>query len=74
MIDDEHHTGPSDVSHTLTDAMEDAGVHPAYVHAVRTCGFVYTEENAHTLTAEQVRRWDAALDGWFVDHPEADPA
>jgi hypothetical protein len=71
MMDDEPHTGPADVSRTLIDAMERAGVHPAYVHAVRVCGFVYTEENAHTLTAEQIRRWESALDGWFELNPES---
>lgn len=70
MIEDEPKTGPADVSRTLTDAMERAGVHPAYVHAVRTCGFVYTEENAGTLTPSQVDRWNAALDGWFARHPD----
>ncbi len=70
MIEDEPKTGPADVSRTLTDAMERAGVHPAYVHAVRTCGFVYTQENAHTLTADQRARWDEALDRWFLDHPD----
>lgn len=74
MIDDEPKTGPADVSRTLTDAMERAGVHPAYVHAVRTCGFVYTEENADSLTAAQVARWNEALDGWFEQHPEDDQA
>lgn len=72
MIDEEPKTGPADVSRTLTDAMERAGVHPAYVAAVRTCGFIYTEENAHSLTADQVRRWDAALDAWFAAHPDAE--
>ena len=57
------------MSRTLTDAMERAGVHPAYVHAVRECGFVYTEENAATLTRDQVAQWNAALDGWFDAHP-----
>lgn len=70
MIDDEPKTGPADVSRTLTDAMERAGVHPAYVHAVRTCGFVYTEENAESLTASQVRRWNDVLDRWFVEHSD----
>lgn len=77
MIEDEPKTGPADVSRTLTDAMERAGVHPAYVHAVRTCGFVYTQENASSLTADQRARWDEALDRWFLDHPddpEAGPA
>jgi len=77
MIEDEPKTGPADVSRTLTDAMERAGVHPAYVHAVRTCGFVYTQENASSLTADQRARWDAALDRGFLDHPddpEAGPA
>ena len=69
-MEEEPRTGPADVSRSLTDAMERAGVHPAYVHAVRTCGFVYTEENAATLTPEQVERWNRALDDWFVEHPE----
>jgi hypothetical protein len=70
VIDEEPRTGPADVSRSLTDAMERAGVHPAYVHAVRVCGFVSTEENAHTLTAEQLARWDAAIDAWFEEHGE----
>ena len=72
MIDEEPKTGPLDVSRTLTDAMENAGVHPAYVAAVRQCGFVYTEENANTLTADQVEQWNAAVDDWFEAHPESD--
>jgi hypothetical protein len=70
VIEEEPRTGPADVSRSLTDAMERAGVHPAYVYAVRRCGFVYTEENAHTLTSDQVARWDDAMDEWFDDHPE----
>jgi len=69
-MEDDPPTGQLDVSRTLTEAMERAGVHPAYVHAVRTCGFVYTEENAHTLRPEQVDRWNAAVDAWFADNPE----
>lgn len=69
MIEEEPRTGPADVSRTLTDAMERAGVHPAYIHAVRACGFVYTEENAHTFTADQVARWDAAVEAWFAANP-----
>lgn len=74
MIDDEPSTGPADVSRTLTEAMERAGVHPAYVHAVRSCGFVLTEANRSTLTADQVDRWDRALDDWFVENPGAELA
>ncbi len=74
MIEDDPKTGPLDVSRTLTDAMERAGVHPSYVHAVRRCGFIYTEENASTLTTDQVSRWHAAMEEWFVANPEADPA
>ena len=71
MIEDDPKTGPADVTHVLTEAMERAGVHPAYVAAVRRCGFVYTQENAHALTADQVERWNEALDEWFADHPDA---
>ncbi|WP_426573034.1 hypothetical protein [Aquihabitans sp. McL0605] len=70
MIDEEPRTGPADISRSLTDAMERAGVHPSYVHAARTCGFVLTEENARTLTSDQVARWEAAMDDWFEQHPE----
>ncbi len=65
MFEDEPRTGPVDVSRTLTDAMERAGVHPAYVHAVRSCGFVLTEANEATLTPEQRQHWHAAVDQWF---------
>jgi hypothetical protein len=70
MIDEGPRTGKLEVSRVLTDAMEKAGVHPAYVYAVRQCGFVLTDENRHTLTDEQIAAWDAAMDRWFVDHPE----
>lgn len=72
MIDEEPVTGPADVSRTLTEAMERAGVHPAYVYAVRTCGFVCTEENRDSLTAEQLAAWDRALDAWFEENPGAE--
>jgi hypothetical protein len=72
VIEEEPKTGPLDVSRTLTDAMERAGVHPAYVAAVRACGFVHTEENADTLTADQLRRWDDAMEAWFAKHPDAE--
>lgn len=69
MVDEEPKTGPVDVSRTLTDAMERAGVHPAYVHAVRTCGFVLTEANEASLTADQRDRWHAAVEAWFRANP-----
>jgi hypothetical protein len=65
MVDEEPKTGPVDVSRTITEAMERAGVHPAYIHAVRRCGFVLTEANESTLTADQRTRWHAAVDDWF---------
>jgi hypothetical protein len=64
-FDPEPHTGPLDVSRALTAAMEAAGVHPAYVHAVRRCGFVLTQANEATLTPDQVARWHAAVEEWF---------
>ena len=69
MIDEEPKTGPLDVSRTLTEAMEKAGVHPAYVHAVRTCGFVLTQGNESSLTPEQVARWHEAMEEWFQANP-----
>ena len=71
-MDEEPKTGPLDITSTLTDAMADAGVHPAYVHAVRRCGFVLTEGNRSTLTDSQVSRWDEAMEEWFAANPDAD--
>lgn len=71
MIEEEPRTGPLEVSRVLTDAMEKAGVHPAYVYAVRQCGFVVTKENRHSLTPEQLAAWDAAMDRWFDEHGES---
>jgi hypothetical protein len=70
MIEEEPKTGPLDVSRTLTDAMEQAGVHPAYIHAVKRCGFVLTEGNEASLTADQVTRWHAAVEEWFDANPD----
>jgi hypothetical protein len=42
------------------------------VAAVRACGFVQTEENVATLTAEQLRQWDDAMEAWFAKHPDAE--
>lgn len=69
VMDEEPKTGPLDVTRTLTEAMAAAGVHPAYIHAVRRCGFVLTEGNRSTLTAEQVERWDLAMEEWFAANP-----
>ena len=72
MIEDDPKTGPADVTHVLTEAMERAGVHPAYVFAVRRCGFIVTEENAHTLDADRLARWEAAVDAWYAEGHDAD--
>ena len=69
MIDEEPKTGPLEVSRTLTDAMEQAGVHPAHVHAVRRCGFVLTQGNEKSLTPEQVASWHEAMEEWFQANP-----
>ncbi len=69
MIDEEPKTGPLDITRTLTDAMTQAGVHPAYVHAVRRCGFVLTQGNEASLTADQVSRWHQAMEDWFQANP-----
>jgi len=69
MLDEEPKTGQAEVSRTLTDAMQAAGVHPAYVYAVKRCGFIYTDENADALTDDQVESWHAAVEDWFDQNP-----
>lgn len=70
MIGEEPRTGPADVTSVLTNAMEEAGVHPAYVFAVRRCGFVLTQGNETTLKPEQVQRWNAAIEEFFAAVPD----
>jgi hypothetical protein len=48
-------------------------LHPAYAHAVRVCGFMVTEMNQHLMTAEMIDEWEAALESYFEEHPEAPP-
>jgi hypothetical protein len=37
------------------------GIHPAFIHAFRRCGFLLTEANAHTFSDKDVQRWNAAV-------------
>ena len=36
-------------------------VHPAFIHAFEKVGFLLTEQNAHTFSAEDVQAWDDAV-------------
>lgn len=36
-------------------------IHPAYIYAFGKVGFILTEDNAHTFSDDDVRRWNEAL-------------
>ena len=60
----------AEATDTLADVMERTGTHPAFVHAIRVCGFLVTEDNEQQWDVEDVERWDDAVDEWFDLHPD----
>lgn len=48
-------------------------MHPAYVHAFEVCGYLVTQDNAHTFTDEELSAWDDAIDEWCSQHPDEAP-
>ncbi len=63
----------AEIANEMATAIEQAGLHPAYVFAVRHCGFLLTERNMHSFSEDDVAEWEEALDRWFDMHPNADP-
>jgi len=63
----------AEIANEMAAAIEQAGLHPAYVFAVRHCGFLLTEMNIQTFSDDEVAEWDDALDRWFEMHPVAEP-
>lgn len=63
----------AEIANEMATAIEQAGLHPAYVFAVRHCGFLLTEMNMHTFSDDDVGEWEDALDRWFEMHPDAEP-
>ena len=45
----------------MADAVTDAGIHPAFAHAVRVTGFIVTEMNAEQFTDDDIQEWNTAL-------------
>jgi len=61
------------IPNEMANAIEQAGLHPAFVFAVRDCGFLLTGMNIETFSDDDVAEWEDALDRLFDMHPDADP-
>lgn len=63
----------AEVTDTIADLIERTGTHPAYVHAVRVCGFLVTESNEAMWDVEDLEQWDDAIEEWFDLNPDGLP-
>lgn len=61
------------IANAVAHVFEQSGWHPAYVFAIRQCGFILTTGNLHLFTEEDIDEWEQALDRWFDMHPDAPP-
>ena len=48
--------------HFMVQAMRQAGLHPAMIHAFEKTGLLVTEENQHLLSEKDLAEWEAAID------------
>jgi len=49
------------VEHSMVQAMQQAGVHPALVYAFEKTGLLVTEQNQHLLPVNDLAEWEAAI-------------
>ena len=52
----------------MLEAMHQAKIHPAIIHAYQTTGRLVTKENRNNLTKAQLREWTDAIAEWHRTH------
>jgi hypothetical protein len=52
----------------ILEAMHQAKIHPATIHAYQTTGRLVTKENRKNLTKAQLREWTDAIAEWHRTH------
>ena len=67
---DEGPVTAEEVHDEMVGLLERAGIEPHFVHAVRVCGFIVTEQNRHLFDDEDLGLWEDAIDEWLDLHPD----
>jgi hypothetical protein len=49
------------VEHQIAQALKQAGIDPALVHAFEQTGLLVTEDNQHLIAEQDLRTWEAAV-------------
>jgi hypothetical protein len=57
------------IEHRLAEAMRQAGLNPAYLHAFEKTGLIVTEENEHLIPQKDLEEWYAAVAEYNAQHP-----
>ena len=57
--------------HFMVEAMKEAGVDPAIIHAFVETGLLVSEENQHLISDDDLADWQAAIDEYRGQQPES---
>jgi hypothetical protein len=59
---------PEHVEHKMVEAMKEAGIDPAIIHAYEKTGRLVTEDNRHLLSEADLAEWAAAVEEYEARH------
>ena len=59
--------------HFMVQAMKQAGLHPAIIHAFEKTGLIVTEQNQHLLSENDLAEWEAAIQEYETRQEEEEP-
>ena len=59
--------------HFMVQAMEQAGLHPAFVYAFEKTGLIVTEQNQNLLPEKDLAEWEAAIREYEDRQDEEEP-
>lgn len=60
------------IEHEMAQAMKEAGIDPAMIHAFEKTGLLVTEENEHLLPDADLAEWEAAIQEYHAKHGDGD--
>ena len=61
------------VEHFMVQAMKQAGLHPAIIHAFEKTGLIVTEQNQYLLSENDLAEWEAAIQEYETRQDEEEP-
>ena len=61
------------IEHHVVEAMKQAGIDPALIHAFEKTGLLVSDENRHLISDKDLAEWNAAIEEYHAKHgqPEA---